>query len=120
MLEIVLVHQGEAVPEDQLAELLWGEKQPQDPVRTLEGFVSVLLSELSRYSVTLIPGAGFLELPGADHWHGSVSPTLCSKRWSTTSTKSPRVADRPGFSEGVPTRLLTSTTTSHTVPGPGS
>jgi pimeloyl-ACP methyl ester carboxylesterase/DNA-binding SARP family transcriptional activator len=37
--EILLVHQGQPVPKDRIAELLWGNGAPRDPMRTLEAYV---------------------------------------------------------------------------------
>jgi DNA-binding SARP family transcriptional activator/alpha-beta hydrolase superfamily lysophospholipase len=42
VLEILLVHHGDAVPKERLAEMLWGQAQPRDPMRTLEAYVAVL------------------------------------------------------------------------------
>jgi pimeloyl-ACP methyl ester carboxylesterase/DNA-binding SARP family transcriptional activator len=46
LLEILLVHQGEPVPKDRIADLLWGESLPRDPMRTVEAYVSVVRSKL--------------------------------------------------------------------------
>lgn len=42
ILEILLIHHGDAVPKDRLTELLWGQRQPRDPMRTLESYIAVL------------------------------------------------------------------------------
>jgi pimeloyl-ACP methyl ester carboxylesterase/DNA-binding SARP family transcriptional activator len=47
VLEILLVHQGQPVPKDRIADLLWGERLPRDPMRTLEAYVSTLRSRLA-------------------------------------------------------------------------
>jgi pimeloyl-ACP methyl ester carboxylesterase/DNA-binding SARP family transcriptional activator len=46
VLEILLVHLGQAVPKDRVADLLWGERLPADPMRTLEAYVSGLRARL--------------------------------------------------------------------------
>jgi DNA-binding SARP family transcriptional activator len=46
LLEILLVQQGEAVPKQRIADLLWGDALPRDPMRTLEAYVSGLRSRL--------------------------------------------------------------------------
>ena len=46
VLEILLVHQGEAVPKERLATLLWVDRQPRDSMRTLEAYVAVLRGRL--------------------------------------------------------------------------
>jgi pimeloyl-ACP methyl ester carboxylesterase/DNA-binding SARP family transcriptional activator len=46
VLEILLVHRGELVPKERIADLLWGEHLPVDPMRTLEAYVSVLRKRL--------------------------------------------------------------------------
>jgi pimeloyl-ACP methyl ester carboxylesterase len=64
VLEILLVHQGEAVPKDRLAELLWGERQPLDAMRTLEAYVSVARGALGRDGVRglVVTGPGSYRL----------------------------------------------------------
>jgi pimeloyl-ACP methyl ester carboxylesterase/DNA-binding SARP family transcriptional activator len=47
VLEILLVRLGEPVPKERLAGLLWGQRQPRDPMRTLEAYVSGLRARLS-------------------------------------------------------------------------
>jgi DNA-binding SARP family transcriptional activator/pimeloyl-ACP methyl ester carboxylesterase len=47
VLEILLVHRGQAVPKDRIAELLWARRHPQDPMRTLEANVSTLRQVLA-------------------------------------------------------------------------
>jgi pimeloyl-ACP methyl ester carboxylesterase/DNA-binding SARP family transcriptional activator len=47
VLEILLVHQGQPVPKERIADLLWGGRLPQDPMRTLEAYVSTLRSRLA-------------------------------------------------------------------------
>jgi pimeloyl-ACP methyl ester carboxylesterase/DNA-binding SARP family transcriptional activator len=47
VLEALLVHQGHAVPKDRLVDLVWGERLPADPMRTLEAYVSVLRDRLA-------------------------------------------------------------------------
>ncbi|MGD9526542.1 alpha/beta fold hydrolase [Pseudonocardia sp.] len=47
VLEILLVHQGQPVPKDRIADLLWGERLPCDPMRTLEAHVSTLRARLA-------------------------------------------------------------------------
>jgi DNA-binding SARP family transcriptional activator/pimeloyl-ACP methyl ester carboxylesterase len=47
VLEILLVHQGQQVPKDRIADLLWGERLPKDPMRTLEAYVSALRARLA-------------------------------------------------------------------------
>jgi pimeloyl-ACP methyl ester carboxylesterase/DNA-binding SARP family transcriptional activator len=44
--EILLVHLGQPVPKDRIAELLWG-KLPDDPMRALEAYVSTLRRSLA-------------------------------------------------------------------------
>lgn len=46
VVEALLVHQGEAVAKDRLADLVWGERLPADPMRTLEAYVSGVRSKL--------------------------------------------------------------------------
>jgi DNA-binding SARP family transcriptional activator/pimeloyl-ACP methyl ester carboxylesterase len=46
VLEVLLVNRGQAVPKDRLVDVLWGERLPRDPMRTLEASVSVLRSRL--------------------------------------------------------------------------
>jgi DNA-binding SARP family transcriptional activator len=46
IVEILLVHQGEPVAKDRIADLLWGEALPRDPVATLEAYVSGLRARL--------------------------------------------------------------------------
>lgn len=46
VLEVLLVHQGEAVPKERIADLLWGERLPSDPMRTLEAYVSGVRAKL--------------------------------------------------------------------------
>ena len=57
VLEILLVHQGQPVPKDKLTDLIWGERLPKDPIRTLEAYVSGLRTRLD-----LAGGAGRLVL----------------------------------------------------------
>lgn len=45
--EILLVHLGQPVPKDRIADLLWGERLPDDPMRTLEAYVSTLRRNLA-------------------------------------------------------------------------
>jgi pimeloyl-ACP methyl ester carboxylesterase/DNA-binding SARP family transcriptional activator len=47
VLEILLVHLGRPVPKERIADLIWGERLPADPMRTLEAYVSVLRSRLA-------------------------------------------------------------------------
>jgi DNA-binding SARP family transcriptional activator len=47
VLEILLAARGHRVPIDRLADLLWGERLPQDPAAALQTFVSVLRRRLS-------------------------------------------------------------------------
>jgi pimeloyl-ACP methyl ester carboxylesterase/DNA-binding SARP family transcriptional activator len=47
VLEILLVHHGQPVPKDRIADLLWGERLPHDPMRTLEAYVSTLRARLA-------------------------------------------------------------------------
>jgi SARP family transcriptional regulator, regulator of embCAB operon len=46
VLEILLVHLGQAVPKDRVADLLWGDRLPKDPMRTLEAYVSGIRARL--------------------------------------------------------------------------
>lgn len=46
VLEILLVHQGQPVAKERIADLLWGEGLPSDPMRTLEAYVSGLRRRL--------------------------------------------------------------------------
>jgi DNA-binding SARP family transcriptional activator/pimeloyl-ACP methyl ester carboxylesterase len=48
VLEILLVHRGSAVAKDRLADLLWRDELPTDPMRTLEAYVSVVRRALGR------------------------------------------------------------------------
>lgn len=48
LLEILALHRGVAVHKERLAELLWGERQPRDAMRTLEAYVSVVRHVLGR------------------------------------------------------------------------
>ena len=54
VLEILLVHQGQPVPKDRIADLLWGERLPRDPMRTLEAYVSTLRTRLAPDAVVPI------------------------------------------------------------------
>jgi DNA-binding SARP family transcriptional activator len=47
VLEILLAARGHRVSTDRLADLLWGEQQPQDPSGSLQTFVSVLRRRLA-------------------------------------------------------------------------
>jgi len=47
VLEILLAARGRRVSTDRLADLLWGEQQPQDPSGSLQTFVSVLRRRLA-------------------------------------------------------------------------
>jgi pimeloyl-ACP methyl ester carboxylesterase/DNA-binding SARP family transcriptional activator len=47
VLEVLLVHQGQPVPKERIAELVWGDSQPRDPTRTLEAYVSQIRARLS-------------------------------------------------------------------------
>ncbi len=47
VLEILLVHRGQSVSKDRIADLLWGDRLPKDPVRTLEAYVCVVRAELA-------------------------------------------------------------------------
>lgn len=51
ILEILVLHRGQSVAKDQLAELLWEGRPPADHIATLESYVSVLRSRLE-------PGVG--------------------------------------------------------------
>jgi DNA-binding SARP family transcriptional activator len=68
VLEILLVARGRAVPKERLAELVWGDRLPQNYLRTLESYVSVLRKRLDpnrgpRDSVVITePGAYRLAL----------------------------------------------------------
>jgi DNA-binding SARP family transcriptional activator/pimeloyl-ACP methyl ester carboxylesterase len=72
VLEILLVHQGQPVPKDRLADLLWGERLPRDPMRTLEAYVSGLRARLApmvgdvRRLLRSEPGAYRLALDDVD------------------------------------------------------
>jgi pimeloyl-ACP methyl ester carboxylesterase/DNA-binding SARP family transcriptional activator len=46
VIEILLIHQGEPVAKDRIVDLLWAEKLPRDPMRTLEAYVSGLRGHL--------------------------------------------------------------------------
>jgi len=46
VLEILLVERGRSVPKERLADLLWGERLPQNYLATVESYVSVLRSRL--------------------------------------------------------------------------
>jgi DNA-binding SARP family transcriptional activator/pimeloyl-ACP methyl ester carboxylesterase len=48
VLEVLLVHPDQPVPKDRIAELIWNARQPRDPMRTLEAYVSGLRAVLSR------------------------------------------------------------------------
>jgi DNA-binding SARP family transcriptional activator/pimeloyl-ACP methyl ester carboxylesterase len=47
VLAILLVHLGQPVPKDRIADLLWGDRPPKDPMRTLEAHVSGLRGRLA-------------------------------------------------------------------------
>jgi DNA-binding SARP family transcriptional activator len=47
VLEILLAARGHRVPIDRLADLLWGDRLPQDPAAALQTFISVLRRRLS-------------------------------------------------------------------------
>src|SRR5260221_7940625 len=47
VLEILLAARGHRVSTDRLADLLWGDQQPQDPPGSLQTFVSVLRRRLA-------------------------------------------------------------------------
>lgn len=47
VLEILLVHQGQPVPKERIARLIWGERLPKDPMRTVEAYVSGLRATLA-------------------------------------------------------------------------
>jgi pimeloyl-ACP methyl ester carboxylesterase/DNA-binding SARP family transcriptional activator len=72
LLEILLVHQGEAVPKERIADLLWGESLPRDPMRTLEAYVSGVRARLhddparARQLLRSESGAYRFGLDGAD------------------------------------------------------
>lgn len=72
VLEILLVHRGQPVAKDRIADLLWGAKLPRDPMRTLEAYVSVLRSRLdvgtgrARGVLRSEPGAYRLALEAAE------------------------------------------------------
>jgi pimeloyl-ACP methyl ester carboxylesterase/DNA-binding SARP family transcriptional activator len=70
VLEILLAHRGAAVPKDRLSELLWGERQPRDPMRTLEAYVSVVRGVLRafdrRHLIVTGQGAYRLDLGQVD------------------------------------------------------
>lgn len=72
VLEILLVHLGQAVPKDKVADLLWGERLPVDPMRTLEAYVSGLRTRLhpdpaeARQVLRTEPGAYRLVLDDAE------------------------------------------------------
>jgi pimeloyl-ACP methyl ester carboxylesterase/DNA-binding SARP family transcriptional activator len=46
LLEILVLHRDAAVPKDRLIELVWGDRLPTDPMRTLEAAISVLRAHL--------------------------------------------------------------------------
>ena len=46
VLEILLAHQGEPVTKERIADLVWGEALPRDPMRTLEAYVSGVRARL--------------------------------------------------------------------------
>jgi DNA-binding SARP family transcriptional activator len=46
VLEVLLVERGRSVPKERLADLLWGERLPQNYLATVESYVSVLRSRL--------------------------------------------------------------------------
>jgi DNA-binding SARP family transcriptional activator len=54
VLEILLVHRGQPVAKERIAELLWGEHRPRDPMRTLEAYVSGLRAHLGADAAALI------------------------------------------------------------------
>jgi DNA-binding SARP family transcriptional activator len=70
LLEVLLVHRGEAVPKDRIVELLWGRQPPLDPTRTVESYVSVLRRhlgvsrEVARRVVASEPGSYRVRLNG--------------------------------------------------------
>jgi DNA-binding SARP family transcriptional activator/pimeloyl-ACP methyl ester carboxylesterase len=72
VLEMLLVHQGDAVSKDRLADLLWGERLPRDPMRTLEAYVSGVRGRLhhdadrARTLLRSEPGAYRFALDDAD------------------------------------------------------
>jgi DNA-binding SARP family transcriptional activator/pimeloyl-ACP methyl ester carboxylesterase len=47
VLEALLVHLGQPVPKDRIADLLWRPRLPKDPMRTLEAYVSGLRARLT-------------------------------------------------------------------------
>ncbi|HEU4423574.1 MAG TPA: alpha/beta fold hydrolase [Pilimelia sp.] len=47
VLEILLLHRGQPVPKDRIAELIWGGRLPTDPMRTLEAYISGLRAWLA-------------------------------------------------------------------------
>jgi DNA-binding SARP family transcriptional activator/pimeloyl-ACP methyl ester carboxylesterase len=63
VLELLLLHDGQPVTKERIADLLWGERLPKDWARTLEANVSVLRARLSsdralaRRIVVTEPGA---------------------------------------------------------------
>jgi DNA-binding SARP family transcriptional activator/pimeloyl-ACP methyl ester carboxylesterase len=59
VLEILLVHRAQPVGKDRIADLLWGERLPKDPMRTLEAYVSTLRASLGQWRglVRSEPGA---------------------------------------------------------------
>jgi DNA-binding SARP family transcriptional activator len=59
VLEVLLVHQAQPVPKERIADLIWGERLPRDPMRTLEAYVSVLRDRLgdAHWLVRSEPGA---------------------------------------------------------------
>jgi DNA-binding SARP family transcriptional activator/pimeloyl-ACP methyl ester carboxylesterase len=71
VLEILLVHLGQTVPKDRVADLLWGERLPSDPMRTLEAYVSGVRGrlhpdpEVARRMLRTEPGAYRFALDGA-------------------------------------------------------
>jgi hypothetical protein len=80
VLEILLVHQGQAVPKDRLAELLWGERQPRDTMRTLEAYVSVVRGVLGRGGLRGLVVTGPARTGSTPV--RSVSISAASTRWS--------------------------------------
>jgi pimeloyl-ACP methyl ester carboxylesterase/DNA-binding SARP family transcriptional activator len=71
-LEILLVHLGEPVPKDRIADLLWGDHLPRDPFRVVESYVSTLRARIdpdaarARRIVVTEPGAYRFALDDAE------------------------------------------------------
>lgn len=68
VLGVLLVHRGQPVPKLRIADLVWGSRQPADPMRTLEANVSVLRTRLgqARSLLRSEPGAYRIALDDVD------------------------------------------------------